>query len=63
MCVRVCVYSHSVGLFELADLLNLIHEIPSVYVLHDEVQAVLRRVEGRGEKSRINTLKRDAFEN
>ena len=41
MCV--CVYLHSVGLFELADLLDLIHEISSVYVFHDEIQTVLQR--------------------
>lgn len=39
--VCVCVYSHSVGLFELPNLLNLIHEISSVYVLHDKIQAIL----------------------
>lgn len=38
----MCLYSHSMGLFELADLLNLIHEISSVYVLHDKIQTVLR---------------------
>lgn len=27
--------------FELANLLNLIHEISSVYVLHDKIQTVL----------------------
>lgn len=39
MCV--CVYSHSVGLFKLADLLDLVHEISAIYVLHDKIQAVL----------------------
>lgn len=39
----MCVYSHSMGLFELADLLNLIHEISTVYVLHDKIQTVLQR--------------------
>lgn len=54
MCVGlgVCVYSHSMGLFELADLLNLIHEISAVDVLHDKIQTVLRRDRGRpGEES------------
>ena len=31
------------GLFELANLLDLIHEVSAVDVLHDKVQAVLRR--------------------
>lgn len=31
------------GLFELADLLNLKHEIATVYVLHDKIQTVLKR--------------------
>lgn len=62
---RVRAYSHSVGLFELADLLDLIHEISSVYVLHDKIQAVLRGDRGdrepeKGQKlpaeSRINVL-------
>lgn len=36
------------GLFELASLLYLIHEVSAVYVLHDEIQTVLRReTEGR----------------
>lgn len=43
MCVCGCLYSHSMGFFELADLLNLIHEISSVYVLHDKIQTVLLR--------------------
>lgn len=43
---RVPVYSHSVRLFELADLLNLIHEIAAVDVLHDEIQTVLGKDRG-----------------
>lgn len=41
--VRVCVrpYSHGVRLLELADLLDLIHEISSVDVLHNKIQPVL----------------------
>lgn len=55
-------YSHSVGLFELADLLDLIHEISSVYVLHDKIQAVLRGDRGdggAGEGSEIAHRKQD----
>lgn len=54
----VCVYSHSMGLFELADLLNLIHEISSVYVLHDKIQTVLwgdRGAESQREVSKMFT--------
>lgn len=43
MLVCVCVYSHSMGLFELANLLNLIHEVSAIYVLHDKIQTVLGR--------------------
>lgn len=34
-------YSHSMRLLELPHLLDLIHQVSSVDVLHDEIQAVL----------------------
>ena len=40
VCVCVClwcVYSHSVGVLELADLLDLIHEVSSVDILHHKI--------------------------
>lgn len=40
----VCEHSHSMGLFELADLLDLVHKISSINILHDEVQPVLEAV-------------------
>lgn len=43
----MCEHSHSVGLFELADLLDLVHEISSIDILHDEVQPVLEAVNER----------------
>lgn len=57
LCVFVCPYSHSMGLFELADLLNLIHEISSVYVLHDKIQAVLRRDGGADTERKREVIK------
>ena len=53
MCV--CVYSHSVRLFKLADLLDLVHEISAIYVLHDEIQSVLWTDAGtRGRGSQVS---------
>lgn len=52
LCVCVCVYSHSVRFFELADLLYLIHEISAVYVLHDKIQTVLWRGRRRASRER-----------
>ena len=42
MCARVCAwYLHSVGLLELAHLLDLVHQVSTVNVLHHKVQPVL----------------------
>lgn len=35
-------YSHSVRLLELSDLLDLVHKVPAIDVLHHEVETVLR---------------------
>lgn len=41
VCEQYWRHSHSVRLFELAHLLDLIHQVTAVDVLHDEVEAVL----------------------
>lgn len=33
---------HSVGLLESPDLLDLVHEVTTVHVLHHKIQAILR---------------------
>lgn len=43
-------YSHCLGLLEFSNLLDVVHEIPSIYVLHDKVETVLRRGEDREER-------------
>lgn len=35
-------YSHCLRLLELPDLLDVVHEVPAVDVLHDKVEPVLR---------------------
>lgn len=35
------VYSHGMRLLELADLLDMVHKVSSVYILHHKVQSVL----------------------
>lgn len=36
---------HGVRLLKAADLLDLVHEVPAVHVLHHEIQAVLQRAQ------------------
>ena len=52
VCVCVCVHSHSMRLLELADLLDLVHKVSSVYILHDKIQSVLRHKGGEVRKAR-----------
>lgn len=39
-------------LLELADLLDLVHEVSSVYILHDKIQSVLEGKDGEMRKER-----------
>lgn len=48
------VYSHSMRLLELADLLDLVHEVSSIYILHDEIQSVLEDKDEEVREVRIN---------
>lgn len=41
-------YSHSMRLLKLPDLLDLIHQVSSVDVLHDEIQSILEDRDGDG---------------
>lgn len=42
-CSFQCVYSHSMRLLELANYLNMVHKVSSVYILHHKVQSVLKQ--------------------
>lgn len=53
-CLGLFVYSHSMRLLELANLLDLIHKVSSVYILHDEVQSVLDKDEVVRKERRIS---------
>lgn len=44
------VYSHSMWLLELADLLDMVHKVSSVYILHHEIQSVLEHKDVRKER-------------
>lgn len=48
---------HSLGLLKLANLLDMIHQVSTIHVLHDKVQAVLPS-KRRGKEERIQTLHR-----
>lgn len=47
------VYSHSMRLLELADLLDLVHEVSSIYILHDKIQPVLEDKDEEGRELRM----------
>lgn len=48
---------HSLGLLKLANLLDMIHQVSTIHVLHDKVQAVLPS-KRQGKEERIQTLHR-----
>ncbi len=45
-------YSHSMRLLELADLLDLVHKVTSIYIFHDKIQSVLNNKEKEVMKER-----------
>lgn len=48
---------HSLGFLKLANLLDMIHQVSPIHVLHDKVQAVLPS-KRQGKQERIQTLHR-----
>lgn len=50
----LCVYSHSMRLLELANLLDLVHEVSSVYILHHKIQSVLAKTDEGGKEGEEN---------
>lgn len=58
--MRVYGYSHSMRLFELANLLDLVHEVSSINILHDKIQPVLKAVIERQDR-KIGGLKINFF--
>lgn len=49
-----CVHSHSMRFLKLANLLDMIHKVSSINILHDEVQSVLEAIKRRaGRRSKL----------